>query len=189
MTEKTVQNDLENVQRDERRERIRQMSAVTDALVAALTDDCTRKQFAWWSYHFTIELLGNDRVGELVARVWEIEATGGLLTRSHHRRRTPGGVFFKLVKGVIGMDAWNRVEGRAYVACTKRNLRCLATIFDLFDDAARARITVDVYPRPKPIAPPKQKQKPIDKSRAAPKRPRVPEIEVVTIARRSGGAR
>lgn len=196
MLEKTVQNGPENVQgdalqREARREQVRQASAVTDALVASLGDPCTRKQFAWWSYHFTIDLMGHERVGELVETVGEIEAKGGLLTRSGNRRRTPGGVFFKLVKGVIGMDAWERVERKAFSACLRRNLRCLSTIFDLFDDEARARITVDVYPPPKPIVvkpiAPKTAKKP--HAPPAPKRSRIPEVEVVTIARRSGGAR
>jgi hypothetical protein len=47
----------------------------------------------------TLELLGPERVQKLVEETLKIEAEGGMLVEGGERRRTTGGVFFKLVKG------------------------------------------------------------------------------------------
>jgi PHAX RNA-binding domain len=43
-------------------------------------------------------VLGADRTAALLAAALQREAAGGMLTRDGTRRRTPGGVFFQLVK-------------------------------------------------------------------------------------------
>ena len=45
-----------------------------------------------------LRLLGPDRTTEILADTLTCEANGGLLTTDGTRRRTPGGVFFQLVK-------------------------------------------------------------------------------------------
>jgi len=55
--------------------------------------------------------LGADRARTFLARTQEIEATGGLMLPDGSRRRTPGGVFFHLVRAD---DTLTR-EDRAYI--------------------------------------------------------------------------
>src|SRR5437660_1908616 len=45
-----------------------------------------------------LQMLGQDRCAALLADTLQCEANGGMLTKDGTRRRTPGGVFFQLVK-------------------------------------------------------------------------------------------
>src|SRR5918912_839610 len=45
-----------------------------------------------------LRTLGQDRCAALLADTLACEANGGMLTKDGTRRRTPGGVFFQLVK-------------------------------------------------------------------------------------------
>jgi phosphorylated adapter RNA export protein len=45
-----------------------------------------------------LRTLGQDRVTAILADTLQCEATGGMQTKDGTRRRTPGGVFFQLVK-------------------------------------------------------------------------------------------
>jgi len=45
-----------------------------------------------------LRTLGQERCAALLAETLACEANGGLLTQDGTRRRTPGGVFFQLVK-------------------------------------------------------------------------------------------
>src|SRR5215470_10217712 len=45
-----------------------------------------------------LRTLGQDRCAALLADTLTSEANGGMLTKDGTRRRTPGGVFFQLVK-------------------------------------------------------------------------------------------
>lgn len=45
-----------------------------------------------------LRTLGQDRCAAILADTLQCEASGGILTRDGTRRRTPGGVFFQLVK-------------------------------------------------------------------------------------------
>ena len=45
-----------------------------------------------------LRVLGQDRCAAILADTLTCEATGGMLTKDGRRRRTPGGVFFQLVK-------------------------------------------------------------------------------------------
>lgn len=49
-----------------------------------------------WQIAQIVQHLGADRALSLLAKVQEIESTGGMLVTSGKRRRTPGGVFFHL---------------------------------------------------------------------------------------------
>ncbi len=46
----------------------------------------------------TVGILGYDRCANLLAETKRVEAEGGMLTVDGKRRRTPGGVFFRLAK-------------------------------------------------------------------------------------------
>ena len=45
-----------------------------------------------------LRVLGQDRCAAILADTLQCEANGGMLTKDGTRRRTPGGVFFQLVK-------------------------------------------------------------------------------------------
>jgi hypothetical protein len=45
-----------------------------------------------------LAVLGPDHTAQLLAQTLEVEAAGGLMVRNGTRRRTPGGVFFHLVR-------------------------------------------------------------------------------------------
>jgi hypothetical protein len=45
-----------------------------------------------------LQTLGQERCAQVLADTLRIESNGGMLTRAGDRRRTPGGVFFELVK-------------------------------------------------------------------------------------------
>jgi hypothetical protein len=51
-----------------------------------------------WFLHNTLALIGPERVETLVEQTLRIEEQGGLTTLTGERRRTAGGVFFKLLK-------------------------------------------------------------------------------------------
>ncbi len=56
-----------------------------------------------------VRLLGEERVRALVAGALEVEAAGGMMLPDGSRRRTPGGVFFYLLRAQIGQKEWHRV--------------------------------------------------------------------------------
>src|SRR4051794_18945692 len=76
-------------------ERRRMEPAVADDLAAALgeTEALPRRQLAR-----VVRVLGEDRARALLAEARAIEAAGGQLVPDGSRRRTPGGVFFVLVR-------------------------------------------------------------------------------------------
>jgi len=53
--------------------------------------------------------LGEERVRAFVAQALEVEATGGLMLPDGSRRRTPGGVFFYLMRGGIDKKASRKI--------------------------------------------------------------------------------
>ncbi|MBA3868221.1 MAG: hypothetical protein H0X30_03635 [Anaerolineae bacterium] len=56
-----------------------------------------------------VQLCGVDFTREMYAATLEIEATGGMLLPDHSRRRTPGGVFFHLVRSKLDEDQKKQV--------------------------------------------------------------------------------
>jgi hypothetical protein len=56
-----------------------------------------------------LRLLGAERVQATVARALEVEAAGGMMVPDGSRRRTPGGVFFYLLRTTIGQKDWYRI--------------------------------------------------------------------------------
>jgi len=54
-------------------------------------------------------VLGGERAEAFVARTWAIEAAGGMPVRDGSRRRTPGGVFFRLVRASVGSEERARI--------------------------------------------------------------------------------
>jgi hypothetical protein len=51
-----------------------------------------------WLVENVIKVLGQPRADDLLQQTLEIEAAGGILTAQGDRRRTPGGVYLKLLK-------------------------------------------------------------------------------------------
>ncbi|MCC6455883.1 MAG: hypothetical protein IT328_13105 [Caldilineaceae bacterium] len=51
-----------------------------------------------WLVESIINVLGQERAENLLQQTLEIEASGGILTTTGDRRRTPGGVYMKLLK-------------------------------------------------------------------------------------------
>ena len=45
-----------------------------------------------------LKTIGQERCAEVFADTLQIESNGGMLVKAGDRRRTPGGVFFELVK-------------------------------------------------------------------------------------------
>ncbi len=56
-----------------------------------------------------LRLLGAERVQAIVARALKVEAAGGMLLPDGSRRRTPGGVFFYLLRTTVGQKEWYRI--------------------------------------------------------------------------------
>ncbi len=56
-----------------------------------------------------LRLLGAEQVQAIVARALEVEAAGGMLLPDGSRRRTPGGVFFYLLRTTVGQKEWYRI--------------------------------------------------------------------------------
>jgi len=56
-----------------------------------------------------VRLLGEERTRSFVARTLEIEAAGGTMLADGSRRRTPGGVFFHLVREDVGSKEFYRI--------------------------------------------------------------------------------
>ncbi len=56
-----------------------------------------------------VRVLGEERTRSLVAQTLEIEAAGGLMLPNESRRRTPGGVFFHLMRANIEHKEWYRI--------------------------------------------------------------------------------
>ena len=51
-----------------------------------------------------LERMGNEFVATALADTLRLEAEGGMLTKNKERRRTPGGVFFYLVRGRVSPE-------------------------------------------------------------------------------------
>lgn len=62
-----------------------------------------------WLIENVVKELGETRANELLAETQAIEAAGGLPTADGAGRRTPGGVFLKLVKDQSDRDAVKRI--------------------------------------------------------------------------------
>ncbi len=56
-----------------------------------------------------VRVLGEERARSLVAQTLQIEADGGLMLVNASRRRTPGGVFFHLMRAHVKHKEWYRI--------------------------------------------------------------------------------
>jgi hypothetical protein len=60
----------------------------------------------------SVRLLGPDLAHDLLAEALRIDAEGGELVASGTRSRTPGGIYFRLVRDLVTQDEWaTRVLG------------------------------------------------------------------------------
>ena len=64
--------------------------------------------------HRCVQAIGEATSRQLLVQTWQVEASGGLLTTDGtNRRRTPGGVFFWLVKQKASSEDRQRIFSRA----------------------------------------------------------------------------
>ena len=62
-----------------------------------------------WLVENVINVLGQTRADDLLQQTLEIEAAGGVLTAKGDRRRTPGGVYLKLLKEQVSPEDQERI--------------------------------------------------------------------------------
>lgn len=67
-----------------------------------------------------VETLGPERTLQFLDRTLETEARGGLMTNNGRRRRTPGGVFFYLIRGSVTDEERKAIFPRRDAAKGKR---------------------------------------------------------------------
>ncbi len=82
------------------------LAPVADEIAAQLgeTEDGPIRQI-----RRAVRILGEERVRALVARTFDVEAVGGLMLSNESRRRTPGGVFFHLMRWEAEYKEWYRI--------------------------------------------------------------------------------
>ena len=66
-----------------------------------------------------VELLGEDKALAILAETMQVEAEGGMLTNDGQQRRSPGGVYFKLVKLQTASKERQAIFGPAWGAAAK----------------------------------------------------------------------
>ncbi len=81
------------------------LQAIVDEIAVQLgeTEEEPRRQIKR-----AMRVLGEERTRSLVAQTLEVEAAGGLMLPNESRRRTPGGVFFHLMRANIEHKEWYR---------------------------------------------------------------------------------
>ena len=80
----------------------RERSAVVEEITRVLGDPCAPTSLTWWHYLAVVNAVGAEGARDLVQAVLVCEAEGGMKTKDESRRRTPGGIFFALVKKQLG---------------------------------------------------------------------------------------
>ena len=94
--------------------------------------------------------IGPDAAYDLAGRALFIDATGGLLlSEPWNRKRTPGGVFFFLLKGELDDEQHQRVFGRV----RKATGSCRVPVIGTTQTEAPIREPVKLAKPPKPKAP------------------------------------
>lgn len=61
--------------------------------------------------HRTVKIMGEAVAQELLQQTFEIQSKGGMRTSDGERPRTPGGIFFKLLKDRVGSREYERIFG------------------------------------------------------------------------------
>lgn len=72
-----------------------------------------------------VEVLGDELALELLVETQKIENEGGMLTDDEARRRTPGGVFFKLAKNKTDSKQRRTIFGPSWALTKKQKLEPL----------------------------------------------------------------
>ena len=136
-----------------------QKEAVVNEITLALGDPIARKSKPWWTYFFAVTELGVDVVREFVQEVFTIEARGGMATNDGSRRRSPGGVFFVLVRERLGPRRMGDVRGRARRQYERRLLKRFLRLLVMLwpeappgsapEDPSPAAKAVEIEPAPK----------------------------------------
>jgi hypothetical protein len=86
-----------------RKEAWKDAERVADEIVALLADELApRRSEPWWCYVAIVWDLGAEAARAFAVETGEIERQGGMKVADGSRRRTPGGVFFAVVKARLG---------------------------------------------------------------------------------------
>jgi hypothetical protein len=93
----------------------RQRAAVADSLILALGDDVQRGSLSWWNYYYAGKFLGEEGAHQLVHDARAADASGGMIVGDGSRKRTLGGVFFRLAKKKFGRRKWDYMQWRSAI--------------------------------------------------------------------------
>src|SRR5215469_3778186 len=95
MTEPTNTPPLTDEQKAERKAVSKAITEVASHIADDLGETEAQPRATIWR---SVKALGSEQAQALLSRAQEIEAAGGMLTADDTRRRTPGGVYFALVR-------------------------------------------------------------------------------------------
>src|SRR5215469_12144173 len=95
MTEPTNQPPLTDEQKAERKAASKAITEAANRIADDLGETEAQPRATIWR---SVKALGIEQTQALLTRTQEIEAAGGMMTVDHTRRRTPGGVYFALVR-------------------------------------------------------------------------------------------
>lgn len=88
-----------------------------------------------------INTLGTERVSEYLQKTLTIEADGGMMTRDSARRRTPGGVFFYVVKGEISKAEQKEIFPKLPGTQPKKKVQAIS-----WDEAKKIAVAINQTP-------------------------------------------
>src|SRR5215469_10580144 len=95
MTEPTNQPPLTDEQKAERKAASKAITEAANRIADDLGETEAQPRATIWR---SVKALGIEQTQALLSRTQEIEAAGGMMTADDTRRRTPGGVYFALVR-------------------------------------------------------------------------------------------
>lgn len=88
-----------------------------------------------------VNTIGIERVSEYLQRTLAIEAEGGMMTRDGARRRTPGGVFFYVVKGNLSKDEQKQIFPKLPGTQPKKKVQAI-----IWDEAKKIAVAINQTP-------------------------------------------